>query len=742
MLVLEVHIIKKIKTELILIGILIISIAIIINISSKIFLNYENILVRQQSEHLLTIAESTGRNIENYIQEKRRALDNLAHDIALLNYKDTEKKLEEKLNILENFYLSQEKEIIELIYIDEFQNNFISYPKDASPDKYSLKEIYKGFDSSKEQKTYFINTYFNEEYKDFFLYIYQGIFNEDVFQGIIVAKIEVNNIYTKFIQNLNIGKYGYAIVNDLNGKIIMHPIKDNISLNVFNIKKDLKNKHEISEFSKVVEEQLKLNTGVHIYYSKWWLQKKMQIFKKTSAFTPIYVGENSWFLTIIMSYAEISEPIKSYFYSTMFFSVLIISIFSCFIYFIIKINRSREAYKMETLYLKKLNYNAEILRKKDAELHHKRKIETIGTLTNGIAHEFNNILTPIMGYSEMLLNNNCLDDSIHEDIQIIYESSKKSKEIIEQILINSNVELLKKHEIIPLNQIIENTIKILNKNILLGTEINIYLDKKIHFIMANETKIHQVILNLLKNAYNSMKKSKIKRLNISLENFIHETGKSYSKIIIEDTGCGMDEKTIHQIFKPFFSKKLTKNSTGLGLSVVLDIIKMHNGKIEVKSKLNQGTQFYIYLPNVDYIDNNKTKLKIKNINKEELMGTEKIIIIDDDEFIAKMLKKSLEELGYTTIYFTDALVLLKEINYLYKKGYKIIITDKAMPSMNGIELSKIIREQNLYVKIILMTAYSDEPLKEYYDKKLIDGYIFKPITALQISKCIRNQFKV
>jgi CheY-like chemotaxis protein len=195
----------------------------------------------------------------------------------------------------------------------------------------------------------------------------------------------------------------------------------------------------------------------------------------------------------------------------------------------------------------------------------------------------------------------------------------------------------------------------------------------------------------------------------------------------------MDSETQEKIFDPFFTQKLSKKSSGLGLAIVQGIITKHGGSIEVHSEKGKGSRFDIYIP----IAQNKETDKDQVYKNEILRGNEKVFVVDDDEFIAEMLEKGLADLGYKAESMTGGIEILKKFEHI-KNNFKILVTDLTMPEINGIQLAKKIKESNPEIKVILMTAYSEEPLEEYMRLGVIDSYLIKPVSAAQISRSIRE----
>ncbi|MFP4548826.1 MAG: PAS domain S-box protein, partial [Fidelibacterota bacterium] len=279
------------------------------------------------------------------------------------------------------------------------------------------------------------------------------------------------------------------------------------------------------------------------------------------------------------------------------------------------------------------------------------KLETIGTLAGGIAHNINNLLTPIMGYSNMIkIRAKNTDEDLYEEISEILQASKKARDLVEQMLHFSLADD-QERSFVNIVPVIKDTVELLRSSIPEFITIDVNITQSEVYILADPAKISQVVMNLATNAFHSMEE-KGGKLTISLENmFIDGTEMfqyldlpegNYLLLKVADTGTGMDAKTIERIFDPFFTTKEEGKGKGMGLSVVHGIIKSHDGAIHVESEPGKGTHFYIYLPIIEDQKSNNTSGSENPLSG----GTERIMVVDDREYISKMIKNMLTSYGY------------------------------------------------------------------------------------------------
>lgn len=733
---------KKNNLKILLALVIIFIVLIVGNISYRSFLNYQKTIMTQQIEHLLTSSKSIGKSLELYVGEKEKSLKDMAWNLGRYLEISEEKDMENNiLKAMETFYVNQDEEVSNLFYIDMDKEFILNYPQGDSLE--IMKNLYSEMDYVRENKKSYIGRPYIDGDNSFSFDIVEPVLVNQKIIGVVFGKIKLENMQELLVKPVKAGKYGYAVVKDVGGKILMHPVKEHIGGDMVGFREKKYPGLDLGEVQELLKRQQAEKEGFYIYDSYWWPQEKLVRVKKISVFSRSKIGPDVWVISIIISYDEIKEPIERYLYGSILIATIIIVIFSWVVFLTMRMIKNKQAYDMETSYLREINKSAEELRKKDAELHHKRKLETIGTLTGGIAHEFNNVLTPIMGYSEMILRN--LDPNLksYDYARNIHDSSEKAREIIDEIRLFSGDKNIKiKYAIISANKVMRETLKfsesVFPSNIRVIKEIK----EECGNIYANETQIHQVILNLCTNACNAMK-GKDGVFKISMDSIKYQECKflknsmlkkrDYIRMTFEDNGCGMDEDTIDKIFDPFFTKKLSEKSSGMGLSIVQGIVGKHGGSIEVHSEKDRGSRFDVYIP----ITTEKPVISHEDLENINIRGDEKVLIIDDDKIISEMLESGLNELGYRATSMTDGSEILKRFNYL-KEHFEIVITDLAMPDINGIQLAKKIKANKPDIKVVLITACSEEPLEEYMQDKIIDDYLIKPATVAQISKSIRK----
>lgn len=375
----------------------------------------------------------------------------------------------------------------------------------------------------------------------------------------------------------------------------------------------------------------------------------------------------------------------------------------------------------------------------EEKARHAQKMETVGTLAGGIAHDFNNILSAIIGFSELAKDSIPAGNPALEDIDTVLASSMRAAELVQQILTFSSKSTHRLQPIMP-HMIVQEALKMLRSSLPATLAIEQEIDPDCGSIMADPTKIHQIVMNIGTNAFHAMENEKgiltvgLHRTEICPKD-IHEIGVSPGPFIVlsvSDTGHGMDEQTVKRVFEPYFTLKEVGKGSGLGLSVVHGIVKDYKGFIRVDSKTGEGTVFKVYLPalaeNAAPAENNETGLPT---------GTERILVIDDEESICRMHKTILDRLGYTLTALTDSREALQKIRQ-DPDQFDLIVTDQSMPYLSGVELAEEVLKIKPDMPIILCTGYSSVITKEGALAIGIKHFSRKPVERSTLAKIVRR----
>ena len=371
-------------------------------------------------------------------------------------------------------------------------------------------------------------------------------------------------------------------------------------------------------------------------------------------------------------------------------------------------------------------------RQLEEELHHSQKMDAIGRLAGGVAHDFNNMLTAIGCYSEMLMASLNKTDERRDDVDEIMKASRRAGALTSQLLAFSRKQILQPR-IMDLNVVTGEIQRLLER--LIGEDIELVAryETGVWSVRADPDQIGQVLLNLSVNSRDAMPnggKLTIETANVTLTEpraFAHDVvaAGDYVVLRVSDTGVGIPAETEQHVFDPFFTTKAAGKGTGLGLSTVYGIVKQSGGYIELKSALGAGTTFAIYLPRVAAMAPTLVPADERAIERAKAAT---ILLVEDDSTLRKLVERILRREGHEVLaaaHGADA----AEVSGLHAGQIDLLITDVVMPGMNGREVVERIRASRPEIGVLYMSGYTDDSVLVRGVHDLRDSLLLKPFTS-------------
>ena len=347
----------------------------------------------------------------------------------------------------------------------------------------------------------------------------------------------------------------------------------------------------------------------------------------------------------------------------------------------------------------------------EQELRQAQKIEAVGQLAGGIAHEFNNYLGVILGYSDFLVEEAGTNESLRRGVAEIKAATQRAGSLTRQLLAFSRKQVLEP-AILDLNQVIWEAHKLLRRVVPANIEIVPVLDPALGRVKADPGQIQQILINLLINARDAMPQGG----KVTIETGNTELDESYCGqhpgtrpgthilLTVRDTGCGMEAETRSHIFEPFFTTKEQGKGTGLGLSTIYGIVKQSGGHLEFESSLGKGTVFRIYLPCAEaQVEQSEPAVT----QPEELGGSATILVVEDETALRRMICLSLERRGYKVLAAKDGAEAI-EICQQSPSQIHLVLSDIMMPHVNGLQLREKAATLCPDAKFLFMSGYSEE----------------------------------
>ncbi|MFA6147614.1 MAG: response regulator [bacterium] len=379
-------------------------------------------------------------------------------------------------------------------------------------------------------------------------------------------------------------------------------------------------------------------------------------------------------------------------------------------------------------------------RKLEEQVRQARMIESIGTLAGGVAHDFNNILTAIVGYAHVTLMNMAQDDPQRSNIESILEAADRAARLTKDLLLFSRKRVGERKPV-DLNEVVGKVDKFLKKVIGEDIECRTVLHGAPIPVQADSQQMEQVLMNLAMNARDAMPHGGVFTIRtepvLPAETFTaahgHVRPGAYAMITVSDTGKGMDEETRKRIFEPFFTTRDVGKGTGLGLAVVYGIIRQHDGFIDVQSKPGAGTTFRIYLPVLAM----GTKREDVSHGEPPVRGTETILLAEDEASVRSLFTTILTRFGYTVIEAVDGEDAVRKFLENQDK-VQLLLLDLIMPRRNGKEAHDEIVKRKPGVKTIFASGYSPDLALEKTAFENGVSLIYKPISPVDLLKKVRS----
>lgn len=370
----------------------------------------------------------------------------------------------------------------------------------------------------------------------------------------------------------------------------------------------------------------------------------------------------------------------------------------------------------------------------ERQLRHTQKMEAIGTLAGGVAHDFNNVLTPIMGYTEIIRlkmkQDGIGDQTVYDYLEEILKAAKRAKSLVEQVLTFSR-SIEKKEVLLYIHPIIKEVMKLMRATLPSTIVIREEIDEHCGRVYIDPVQIHQVLINLCTNAAHAMT-GRHGTLTVKLGPAPPTgDGRDWLELSVADTGAGIEETMIERIFEPYFTTKEKTSGTGMGLAMVHGIISRQGGFIKVESEVDKGSIFRVYLPLARKEPGIEQVVSLGDLRS----GSGTILLVDDEEQVVQVTGEILQSLGYTVVGKTSP----KEAIELFARDpgkFDLLLTDLTMAELTGLELSAEVKKYRPDIPIVLITGYSDQVSKDAAIAAGIAEYCMKPISMRELSNIV------
>lgn len=395
----------------------------------------------------------------------------------------------------------------------------------------------------------------------------------------------------------------------------------------------------------------------------------------------------------------------------------------------------------KTLFFSATTIDVTEMRQLEEQLKHAHKMEAIGTLAGGVAHDFNNILGIILGNAELAIQWIPDDSPAWLNLSEILIASNRAKGVVKQLLNFSRKSDDDSKEPSQITHVVKETVNLIRSSIPKSIEIRYSEEEHLPPVMANTTQIHQIVINLCTNAFHAMEKGggvltiRLSQCNINGESqgaMRKLKSGQYVCLSVRDTGEGIPKDLIDKIFVPYFTTKETGKGTGMGLAVVHGLVKRHGGEIMIDSEVGKGTTVSILIP-ATQIAPQKIKQQIPDLPR----GTERILFVDDEKSLVDIVKEILERFGYDVDAHKSSLEALERFKE-NPESYDMIITDMSMPHMTGDQLIQHVFEIRPGIPVILCTGFNDDLSETKARSMGLRAVMNKPVNLRELVTGVRD----
>lgn len=731
----------------------------------KVFRDYRNALMKNQQDQLLLMAKTISRNI-------RADMDNYIRELEFFSdINDSEEK-----NIFIKKYVDSNLDFAVNVYLEDSSGNIL---KTAVP-----TQIYDMEDSSDDAPASFngssdeliitdlqfvtdtgngITLWQGKRGKDRNVLIFKKKPDPGAQGETVGLVIDEDKYYENVVSDIHIGSNGYIVIKNSQNLMLMHPSKKQWGISVISGRMEMYPGLDYESLENLLDKQNHGEEGVDDYFSYWWMEEGVPRVRKISAYSPAKIGDDFWVVSAVVDYDDFYRPILDGFSGIILVSVGILTVFFVAALGIFRLVSENTRASKEIDYLKNLNQVLEEMHRSENAIAHQQRLQIMGTMTGGIAHEFNNFLTPIMGHAELLMMSLPEDSDEYDSAKEILQASEKAKDVVHQMsaMSRKNAETIFRN--IEAFKLVERFFRMTDSicpgNVTVEKENSV----KDEYILGNSTQINQVLLNIAVNGMQAIGNNPEGCLRLSA--YIKDQSdirfkelpkdslfKRYIVFEIRDNGTGMSDKVKKKIFEPFFTTKKSGEGTGLGLALAEQIVDAHKGFIHIDSSVGKGSVFYVHFPVVE-TETTRNAARAEDVaagvnpeaNAEipdQISGKAgdaaagsinrkiRILVADDNHKILSILKDTLNEKDFIQAVMCDSVETLRTA--LKEMKPDIILIDETLGHYSGIEvfMSEFMEEKEA-LKIIMADTI-DREIVESRKRGIINGYMEKPVSSTEI----------
>ena len=577
------------------------------------------------------------------------------------------------------------------------------------------------------------------------LTVLEPIFSDGKFVGILRALTYTEEIQKKIFKSLGNNKKGYAWVVDDSNRIIIHPKREYIGKDIIAVSKEKLQNYDWADLNNILKDMTNGEEGRGLYHSLWRADETSKYGKKLAVYVPVRIGNQLWSIAVSADYSEILKPINE-----QARTILGIAGFILFLFGIVGFNfygkqKNLAVLKAEAENMRKIAESAKALKKSEEKLARSKKMESLGLLAGGVAHDLNNVLSGIVSYPDLLLMDIPQDSTLREPLLTIKQSGQKAATIVQDLLTLARRGVTTT-EVLDVNEIVSEYIKSPEIDKILSYHPDVRIEKNLSSDLSNirgsSVHIKKTIMNLISNAAEAQPgggkiivSTRNQYIDRPVEGYDRVKEGEYLILGVEDHGIGIGPNDIKQIFEPFYTKKVMgRSGTGLGMAVVWGTVKDHKGYINVESTEGKGTLFELYLPLIrDEVTQQERAESFDNFKGNK----ESILVVDDIKTQRQIAANMLDKLNYDVSTVSNG---KEAIQFIKDKYPSLVVLDMIMdPGIDGLDTFRRIKEIRPTQKAIIVSGFAETDRVKKAQSLGAGKYIRKPYTIKKIGKAIKEE---
>lgn len=695
------------KLKLMAVGVLIALSLVVVLAGFRFYSRYREQVIRTEESQLLTMAGIVGNNLDSYLEQQLDEIDLFYSQRGI----PEEWAESNGIKLRTSYFLKKNADVYNWITVTEQDGTRFKYEsgKEAVQES-SAEKTMSVAPGNKDQKARITGKEISDRTGWYELYIEKEVSS---MSGICILTfaMDLKALYEKIVAPVKIGEAGYSTVKDQNMNIIMHHAKNQIGLEAVEGRIQKYPDLDLSSLENWISRQEKEDSGTGVIDTYVWDDPGLKKVRRVVAFQAISIQGERWIINSTLPLQELSGPLESM--MTMMIGVMIpyVLILVVVTVFFLRNRFLAESQQKEITYLKEINHGMEMLVQKNNEIRHYQRIQSLGMMASHIAHEFNNYLTPVLIYAELLENDESISsenqEMIHEITKSVDQASNLSKELLAFSRQDTGVRL----EPLNFTEEVGNAVSIVRQLAPAAITLKTEITEEPLYVLGRRRMAEHILLNLSKNAFQAMEKTERKELLIRLE----AKGDDMICLQVSDTGCGIGDDAMQKIFEPFYTTKGSRQGTGLGLSVVQNMVTSVGGTIRVESKSGEGTTFILEIP--------QNSTEVEDDGRKRLKHVQKIAIISSEES-AKTWKAAASHSRKTVDLYAHPAALIDRVQK-DPSAYDLLIAEYTLPTMNGIELCEVVRRINPEIRLILIAEQGGADFEWYLNNGMIDRFMLK-----------------